>query len=132
LKVALQMDVLRCKTPELVRKEIWTHVLAYNLIRTLIAQAATKHELLPRSISFKATMQLLEAFQPLLAMAKRSQEERTTLYGQLLDSVAVHRVADRPDRFEPRLRKRRFKKYDYMMTPRKEAKREMLKQLRKK
>src|SRR5207248_6921805 len=44
LKQTLQMDVLRCKTPELVRKEIWTHVLAYNLIRTIIAQAATRSE----------------------------------------------------------------------------------------
>ena len=43
LKQTMQMDILRCKTPELVRKEIWTHILAYNLIRTIIAQAATKH-----------------------------------------------------------------------------------------
>lgn len=132
LKVALQMDVLRCKTPELVRKEIWTHVLAYNLVRIVIAQSAVRHDLSPRSISFKATMQMLEAFQPLLAMAKRSQEERTALYGQLLDAIAEHRIADRPDRFEPRLRKRRFKKYDYMMKPRCEAKLDILKQLRKK
>jgi hypothetical protein len=60
LKRTLQMDVLRCKTPELVRKEIWTHVLAYNLIRTIMAQAATKHDLQPRSISFKGTVQTLE------------------------------------------------------------------------
>ena len=53
LKQTLQMDVLRCKTPELVRKELWTHALAYNLIRTIMAQAATKHGIEPRSISFK-------------------------------------------------------------------------------
>ena len=58
----LQMDVLRCKTPELVRKEIWTHVLAYNLIRTIMAQAASRQDISPRSISFKATLQVLEAF----------------------------------------------------------------------
>ena len=52
LKVTLQMDVLRCKTPELVRTEIWAHVLAYNLIRTIMAQAALRHDLTPRSISF--------------------------------------------------------------------------------
>jgi hypothetical protein len=45
---------LRCKTPKLVRKEIWTHVLAYNLIRTVMAQAAVIHDLVPRSISFNA------------------------------------------------------------------------------
>ena len=48
LKQTMQMDILRCKTPELVRKEIWTHLLAYNLIRTIIAQAASKHEMKPK------------------------------------------------------------------------------------
>jgi hypothetical protein len=62
LKRTLQMDVLRCKTPELVRKEIWTHILAYNLIRTIMAQAAAKHGVVPRTISFKGTVQTLEAF----------------------------------------------------------------------
>lgn len=126
------MDVLHCKTPDLVRKEIWTHILAYNLIRTIIAQSAVRHGLSPRSISFKATMQVLEAFQPLLAVARRSHDERAALYGQLLYAIPVHRIADRPDRFEPRLRKRRLKKYDYMMKPRNEAKLDLLKQLRKK
>src|SRR3954466_15602618 len=67
IKVVLQMDLLRCKTPELVRKEIWTHVLAYNLIRTVMAQAAAREVVPPRSISFKATLQVLEAFRPLIA-----------------------------------------------------------------
>ena len=62
----MQMRELRCKTPELVRKEIWTHALAYNLIRTVMAQAAATHGMEPRSISFKGAMQTLEAFQPLL------------------------------------------------------------------
>ena len=62
------MHQLRCKSPELVRKEIWTHVLAYNLIRTIIAQAAATHAIMPRSISFKGTLQTLEAFQPVLEM----------------------------------------------------------------
>ena len=56
LKETMQMDILRCKTPELVRKEIWTHILAYNLIRTIIAQAASKHDMKPRSISFKGVV----------------------------------------------------------------------------
>jgi hypothetical protein len=68
LKRTMQMDVLRCKTPELVRKEIWTHVLAYNLIRTVIAQAASPHGKDPRSISFKGAIQTLEAFQPVIAL----------------------------------------------------------------
>src|SRR5262245_65922486 len=68
LKRTLQMDVLRCKTPELVRKELWTHILAYNLIRTIVAQAAAKHGLEPRSISFKGAVQPLEAFRPVIAL----------------------------------------------------------------
>jgi Transposase DDE domain len=128
LKQTLQMDVLRCKTPELVRKELWTHILAYNLIRTIMAQAASKHGIEPRSISVKGAVQTLEAFQPVIAL--RGQHDaafRTELYQQLLDAVASHRVADRPDRYEPRRKKRRPKPYDRLMKPRRVAKREMLK-----
>ncbi len=127
----MQMDILRCKTPELVRKEIWTHILAYNLIRAIIAQAATQHDVQPRTISFKATVQTLEAFQPLIAIqGNRDKTRRQYLYQQMLDAVATHRVADRPDRVEPRLRKRRPKKYDSMLEPRQEIKRKMLKRVR--
>jgi hypothetical protein len=131
LKQTMQMDILRCKTPELVRKEIWTHILAYNLIRTVIAQAANKHRLEPRTISFKGAVQTLEAFQPLIAaQGDCSSMRRQRLYDQLLDAVATHRVADRPDRFEPRQRKRRQKKYDRMMKPRNQLKAAMLKEVR--
>ena len=66
LKSAMQMRELRCKTPELVRKEVWAHILAYNLIRTVMAQAAARHGVEPRSMSFTGAMQTLAAFQPLL------------------------------------------------------------------
>jgi len=127
IKTTMQMDILRCKTPELVRKEIWTHVLAYNLIRTIIAQAATKHDLEPRSISFKGAIQTLEAFQPLIASrGEADSESLTNIYQQLLDAIATHRVADRPGRFEPRKKKRRPKPYDRLMKSRAEAKRDIL------
>jgi IS4 transposase len=127
LKQTLQMDILRCKTPELVRKELWTHLLAYNLIRTIIAQAASKHGLDPRSISFKGAIQTLEAFQPVIAMqGEQDPALRRQLYQQLLDALATHRVADRPDRFEPRRKKRRPKPYDRLMKPRHQAKRAIL------
>jgi hypothetical protein len=128
IKDVLQMDLLRCKTPELVRKEIWTHVLAYNLIRTVMAQAASREGISPRSISFKATLQILEAFQPLIAyQADRGLRHREALYQQLLEAIARHRVADRPDRFEPRMAKRKPKNYDRLTKPRQEIKREMVK-----
>ena len=123
LKQVLQMDVLRCKTPELVRKELWTHILAYNLIRTVMAQAATRHSIEPRSISFKGALQTLEAFQPVIALrGERDSAFRRSLYERVLEAVASHRVGDRPDRFEPRRRKRRPKPYDRLMKPRHEAK----------
>jgi hypothetical protein len=130
LKQTLQMDVLRCKTPELVRKELWTHVLAYNLIRTIMAQAAVRHHVEPRSISFKATVQTLEAFQPAIAwLGDHDANFRTNMYQALLDAIIVHRVADRPDRVEPRQLKRRPKSYDRLMKPRHIAKRELLKRV---
>lgn len=131
LKQTLQMDVLRCKTPELVRKELWTHILAYNLIRTVMAQAATRHGVEPRSISSKGAAQTLEAFQPVIAL--RGEDDaafRRAVYDQLLAAIAGHRVGDRPDRYEPRRRKRRPKPYDRLMKPRHEAKRAMLKGVR--
>ncbi|QDU89453.1 Transposase DDE domain protein [Pirellulimonas nuda] len=78
IKTTMQMDVLRCKTPELVRKEAWTHLLAYNLIRTVMAQAAAKHGVLPRTLSFKGALQTLEAFQPLIAQVGPPNRSRCT------------------------------------------------------
>jgi hypothetical protein len=131
LKQTMQMDILRCKTPELVRKELWAHILAYNLIRTIMAQAATEHCIEPRTISLKGTIQTLEAFQPLFAIqGNGDRAHRQKLCQQFFDAVATHRVADRPDRFEPRLRKRRPKKYDSMLEPRNAIKLKMLKRVR--
>ena len=128
----MQMDCLRCKTPELVRKEIWTHVLAYNLIRTIMAQAASRYELLPRTISFKGTLQTLEAFQPMLAiLGEGNRHCRQRLYDQLLTAIVTHRVGDRPDRIEPRRIKRRHKHYVPLSVPREEAKRQIMKGLSK-
>jgi Transposase DDE domain len=126
LKQTLQMDVLRCKTPELVRKEIWTHILAYNLIRTIMAQAAIKQGIEPRTISFKGTLQTLEAFQPVISLrGEHNSSFRQFLYDCLLNAIAKHRVADRPDRFEPRMRKRRPKHYGFLRKPRRDTKRDM-------
>lgn len=128
LKQTMQMDVLRCKTPALVRKELWTHILAYNLIRTILAQAANKHDLPPRSLSFKGAIQTLEAFQPVIALqGEEDVAHRLRLYHDLLDAIAKHRVADRRDRYEPRLKKRHAKNFAYLRKPRAEIKREMAK-----
>jgi hypothetical protein len=128
LKAVMQMRELRCKTPELVRKEVWAHVLAYNLIRTVMAQAAARHGVLPRTISFKGALQTLEAFQPLLEWgAGWGAASRLRLCLDLLDAIATHRVGDRPDRYEPRVKKRRRNHYDWLTKPRAEMKRKMAK-----
>src|SRR5205823_4619381 len=127
IKAAMQMSELRGKTPEMVRKEVWAHVLAYNLIRTVVAQAATTHDAVPRSISFTGAMQTLSAFQPLLALGAAATADRMRLYRDLLDAVAAHRVGGRPDRYEPRLRKRRWNHYDWLTKPRAAMKRRMAK-----
>jgi hypothetical protein len=127
IKVTLQMSLLRGRTPEMVRKEIWAHALAYNLIRTVMAQAAAGEGVPPRSISFKAALQVIEAFRPLIdCQAHRGGGHRAALYEQLLRAIAVHRVADRPDRFEPRMAKRGPRRFDCLGRPRAEIKRRML------
>lgn len=116
LKTVMHMDVLRCQSPEMVRKEIWAHLLAYNLIRTAIAQAAVKHKRHPRQLSFTRAMRTLEAFRPTLAHAPSRQ--LTDIYEQMLQAIASHQIATRPNRLEPRQRKRRPKPYRLMTKPR--------------
>ena len=119
IKHVMQMDVLRCKSPAMVRKEIWMHLLAYNLIRKLMVQAAALVGVGPRDISFKGTLQTLVAF----AAAGWSCPERSNeLHAAVLRAVATHRVNDRPDRVEPRAVKRRPKKRTYLNEPRSIAK----------
>jgi hypothetical protein len=116
LKTMMHMDVLRCQTPEMVRKEIWAHLLAYNLIRTVIAQAAAKHDKHPRQLSFTRAMRTLEAFRSPLAHA--TSRQLPALYEHMLQAIAYHEIANRPNRLEPRQRKRRPKPYPLMTKPR--------------
>src|SRR5947207_336644 len=120
IKSAMKMDILRCKTPEMVRKEIWAHLLAYNLLRTVMAVAAHENGVEPRTISFKGAKQALTAFAPKLEAARPQQ--RAGLVDALLKAVAYHRVGDRPGRWEPRARKRRPKPSKRLNQPRRDAK----------
>ncbi len=123
IKHVMQMDVLRCKSPAMVRKEIWMHLLAYNLIRKLLAQAAATVGLSPRDLSFKGTLQTLVIF---AAAGWSCPARRNELYAAVLRAVATHRVNDRPDRVEPRAVKRRPKKQVYLTEPRPLAKARLL------
>jgi hypothetical protein len=119
LKVTLHMDVLRCKTPEMVRKEVWAHLLGYNLIRSVMADAARAHGTAPRELSFAGAWQTIEVFAPVLHGC--SPERTEEVYEQLLQAIATHRVGKRPNRYEPRRRKRRHKPFLWLHTTRAEA-----------
>jgi Transposase DDE domain len=123
LKITLGMDVLRCKTPEMVRKELWAHLLAYNLIRSVMAQAAVAHDTSPGAISFKGALQTMTAFAERLIDAPGENADQ--LYATLLSAIVTHVVGNRPNRVEPRARKRRPKQYPLLTKPRKVARRQI-------
>jgi hypothetical protein len=120
LKHTLQLDMLRCKEPAMIRKEIWAHVLAYNLVRGVMAQAAQQAGCKARAVSLAATVQLLNAFLPYLR-ATRNAQERGRLWQALLQAVSRQRVGQRPDRIEPRMTKRRPKNFPWLTEPRPQA-----------
>jgi hypothetical protein len=107
IKSTMKMDVLRCKTPEMVRKGLWAHLLAYNLLRTVMAVAAAERGIEPRQVSFKGAKQAVTAFASKIEAAR--SEERAALIDAMLTTIAYHRVRNRPGRWEPRARKRRPK-----------------------
>ena len=120
IKSTMQMDILRCKTPDMVHKEIWTHLLAYNLLRTVMAVAANENDIEPRKVSFKGAKQALTAFVPKIEAAR--PEDRAQLIDAMLTMIAYHRVGDRPGRWEPRARKRRRKRGARLTQPRNTSK----------
>jgi hypothetical protein len=124
IKDVLQMDVLRCKTPEMVRKEIWMHLLAYNLIRGVMAKAAEAHDQLPRRLSFKGALQTMTAFQDALRHAPLGV--RDLLWTVMLRAIASHHVGDRSGRVEPRANKRRPKPQRFLNEPRPQARKRLM------
>lgn len=117
IKQTLKMDVLSCKTPERLRKEVWTHLLAYNLVRRVMAQAARRCGCEPRQLSFAGAVQTVVAFR----LALLTREGRYQTFAEaLLVAVGSHRVGDRPGRCEPRKVKRRPKSLGLLTRPRAE------------
>ena len=114
LKTTLSVEVLRCLTPRMVEKELWVHLLAYNLIRLLMAQAALDADVHPRQLSFKHTVQLWAEW---TAHRVDLSADPDTLFRLIAQST----VGNRPGRIEPRARKRRPKPYPWLKIPRAEA-----------
>jgi len=120
IKTTLGMEVLRCLTPEMIEKELWINLLAYNLIRLLMAQAALESGLHPRELSFKHTVQIWTQWLWLHAGAGQDWQRDT-----LFQLIAQVRVGHRPHRLEPRARKRRPKPYPWLKVPRDRARQQI-------
>lgn len=118
LKIVLEMDHLRCKMPHRVRNEFYMHLIGYNLIRKTMAVAASQAGVEPWTVSFKGALQTVNRLLPLLSTSLSSAEWCDALFAAL----ATHVVGNRPDRVEPRLKKRRPKNYKHLSRPRAEYK----------
>lgn len=125
LKCTLGIDVVRCQTPEMVRKEIWCAMLAYNLIRQTMLQAALKAGLSPRDLSFTHALQTIAAAWVVIVLLPPARQE--ALIAAALKGLRQPLVGQRPDRIEPRAIKRRPKPHYRLMKPRAEAREELLK-----
>ena len=116
LKTTLKMEMLTAKTPEMVRKEIWTHLLAYTLLRSVMWQAATGSDHTPFQLSLQGARQQFNQLLSLLATQAKSVRQR--LYQILLEQLATDLLPVRPHRSEPRVVKRRPKPFPRMRQPR--------------
>jgi Transposase DDE domain len=126
LKSVLGLDQLRCKTPEMVRKELWVHMLAYNLVRGVMSQAACVASVPPGSLSFTSAVRTLLAFAGVLS--REVEAGRAEGWDRFWCAVATHRVGDRPGRAEPRAIKRRKKNFPLLNEPRKLAQQRLLRE----
>jgi hypothetical protein len=129
IKTTMRMDVLRAKSPDVVRKEIFMHLLAYNLIRALMWQAAQKHHRPLHRLSFAGSVEHLNALAPYLWLYAGTPRSRS-LYELLLEWVARDQLPWRPHRIEPRAVKRRPKEYDLLNRPRHELRQALLRETR--
>src|SRR4051794_38840430 len=116
----MHMEMSRTKSPEMVRKEVAVHFLAYNLIRGLMAEAARSGAVEPRTISFKGAVHTVRSFE---AGHLYDPVRIAADLPRLLELIVQKRVGDRPDRYEPRAVKRRPKPYPRLSLPRQDAKR---------
>jgi len=117
LKTTLEMERLRSRSPEMVQREVYAHLIAHNLIRYTMAQAATQQTVPLERISFKGTLDALRQFTHAMSQA-RTNKKRRQLWTKLLATLAADLVPQRPDRREPRAVKRKKNKYPRLDAPR--------------
>jgi len=100
LKTTMHMEFLRTKSPDMIRRELWAHMLAYNLIRTLMWEAGSRHRVAPLRLSFKSAMQEMMAMWPYTAAAARGCDLSKS-HTSLLAAIASHRIPLRPIEANP-------------------------------
>ena len=125
----MNMEMLSCKTPEMVRKEIGIHFLAYNFIRIMIAEACSQHDATPNQISFKGTVQLMNNMMPHFLNSNKARNK--IMYAELLRKIVKNKVGNRPGRIEPRAVKRRRKPFPALNRPRIFEKEKLMKKIEK-
>ena len=124
LKTTMQMEVLRTRTPDMVYRELWAHLLAYNLIRTLMWDAGEIRRVDPLRLSYQGAIHEIIALWPFTAAATEGRD-MSEYYRALLRGIASHRIPDRPNRREPRVLKRRPKGFPLMTQPRAQYKKDL-------
>ena len=118
IKITMGMDVLRCKSPEMIRKELLMHLIAYNCVRRLMLEAAEEAGLAVRTVSFKGALQALRNWEPHLNQLRISRNERFRLISELYACITDKTLCIRPERSEPRAVKRRPKNHHLLTKPR--------------
>ncbi|NIP55181.1 MAG: transposase [Phycisphaerae bacterium] len=125
IKTTLGMDILRGKSADVVRKEIYMHLLVYNLIRVLMWQASESHDRPLHRLSFAGTLQRVNVVLPYLWLFSGTKKA-VVLYQYLLSWIARDKLPFRPNRIEPRVVKRRPKEYALLNKPRSEMREDLL------
>jgi len=121
IKTTMRMDVLKCKTPEMLYRELIMHLIGYNLVRCLMVEAASIYDVELERISFRGSVDTLRHFSRVIAEAP-SRRQRIQLTSEMLEALAGDLLPDRPHRVEPRSQKRRPKAYPFLTKPRAELK----------
>ena len=122
LKTTMNMDILRCQSPEMIRKEILMHFIAYNCIRRLMCEAAQTANIDVRLVSFKGSLQALRNWEPHIGQDRLKRTEQLRLISDLYHAITDVPIRQRPGRSEPRCMKRRPKNYQRLTAPRHEMK----------
>lgn len=120
IKIHLHMDVLRCLTPHLIERELRMHFIAYNAIRCVMQKAALTHHVDLNRVSFKGCLDTVRQFANAASGFEGKQRTISAMVDEMLLAIARDLNPHRPDRSEPRVKKRRPKNYRLLTKPRHE------------